>query len=293
MTRHRFTNRWKELALALAPLTLLVPAGLLSPTPAAAAAADQASPGLPGSTCNGNGVIRDAPVDCVTIKNIAGSRVTARVQLTVNGDATVTFTIDRARFANTPVRARWHIGKSTGALDNHSDVTTQIPHGQLSAVIHLNRADVCDGQLDTKFFYVGAGDSRGRVAAPWVRAPRCSASPSTTTPPATTTPTTPPSGPATTPAPRQGGTTSTTLPVGARSRRVTTTEAGPRCVSATPKQCETAGHEILYNSETLQVCQLAATGFGLTKVVQWTLVLLALGGFFIGTVALSRRPRHG
>jgi hypothetical protein len=74
---------------------------------------------------------------------------------------------------------------------------------------------------------------------------------------------------------------------------VTTTEAGPRCVSATPKQFDTAGHEILYNSETLQVCQLAATGFGLTKVVQWTLVLLALGGFFIGTVALSRRPRHG
>src|SRR5262245_11220452 len=188
-TRGRARARHLGLAaLALAGLT----AGLALATTGAASA-------LP--LCGGNQTVQAAPVSCTNSRTIDGTTFTVVLDVTASGMATASITLDAPRATDTPIRLRSHLGISSNP--NVNEVSAIIPAGATSATLS---SPIQCGQIDIKAVFTGNGDSRGRIAAPFVTtANNCQSAPSTTTTapttiPATTGPTTvPPTGPTSTP----------------------------------------------------------------------------------------------
>jgi hypothetical protein len=145
-------------------------------------------------SCGGNQKIEIAPFTCEKSRTIDGT--TFSVVLDVrNGVVTVTYTLDAPRQVDTPIRIRSHEGISS--QPNVADSETVIPAGGTTAT--LSTTLMC-GQIDIKAVFIGNGDARGRVVAPFVTETNECVATVTTTTAATTTTTTPTTSPTTGPA---------------------------------------------------------------------------------------------
>ena len=139
--------------------------------------------------CGGNQTNHPAPVTCTNSRPIDGTTVTVVLDVSAGGVATVTYTLDAPRPADTAIRVRWHEGISTGPI--LSEISGVIPAGSTGPVTLSVSASTCGGQIDMKAVFTANGDVRGRVGAPMVSTPSCTAATTTTpTTTATTTPTT-------------------------------------------------------------------------------------------------------
>ncbi len=156
------------------------------------------------TSCGGNQSQRSAPFECDGSRVLDGSTFHVHIAVSSGGAAVVTITLDAPRRADTPVRARWHEGIA-GPVS--AEASTMISAGQVGPVtLGLDSGSGCGGQLDTSAVFVGNGQSRGRLAGPYIVIASC-AVPTTTAPQSSTTPTTAPttSAVATTAAPPTAG----------------------------------------------------------------------------------------
>lgn len=167
-------------------VTLGVAAGLALGSVMALSAGFVEAQGVP--LCGGNQTNHPAPLTCTNSKLIDGTTFTVVLNVNASGVATITYTLDAPRAADTPIRVRWHEGISTGPVI--SEVSGVIPAGSTGPVVLSVSASTCGGQIDMKAVFTANGDVRGRVGAPLVSTPSCTAA-STTTTAATSTTTTP------------------------------------------------------------------------------------------------------
>ena len=174
--------------------------------------------------CGGNQTLHPAPLTCTNSRLIDGTTFTVVLDVNASGVATVTYTLDAPRPADTPIRVRWHEGLSNGPII--SEISGVIPAGSIGPVALSVSASTCGGQIDIKAVFTANGDTRGRVGAPKVSTPNCTTATTTTTTttPTTTTPTTTATTPPTTPT-TTGSTvvTSTTVPSSVSQALVSTT----------------------------------------------------------------------
>jgi hypothetical protein len=172
--------------------------------------------------CGGNQTLHPAPLTCTNSRLIDGTTFTVVLDVNASGVATVTYTLNAPRPADTPIRVRWHEGLSNGPII--SEISGVIPAGSTGPVVLSVSASTCGGQIDIKAVFTANGDTRGRVGAPKVSTPNCTTTSTTTTTPTTTTPTTAPTTPPTTPT-TTGSTvvTSTTMPPSVSQELVSTT----------------------------------------------------------------------
>ena len=176
--------------------------------------------GLP--LCGGNQTNHPAPLTCTNSKLIDGTTFTVVLNVDAGGVATITYTLDAPRPADTPIRVRWHEGISTGPI--LSEVSGVIPAGSIGPVALSLSASTCGGQIDMKAVFTANGDVRGRVGAPMVSTPSCTAASTTTTVASTTT--TVPTTTTTTPA-----STTTTIATTTTGSTVVTSTSVPPSVS--------------------------------------------------------------
>jgi hypothetical protein len=149
-------------------------------------------------SCGGNQKVETAPFTCEKSRTIDGT--TFSVVLDVrNGVVTVTYALSAPRQVDTPIRIRSHEGISSQPIVSETEAV--IPAGGTTAI--LSTALMC-GQIDVKAVFIGNGDARGRVVAPYVTdtnncvAQVTTTTAATTTTASTTTPTTSPTSGATT-----------------------------------------------------------------------------------------------
>jgi hypothetical protein len=116
--------------------------------------------------CGGNQKQITVPPDyaCQQVRTISGFTLTATVEVTAQGHVTVTYTLDKPAPVAFPIRVRWHDGISSGPLA--TEVSGTFQKGATSAVLTLDKLGC--GQLDVKAVFVGNGDERGRVVAPYI-----------------------------------------------------------------------------------------------------------------------------
>jgi len=188
ITRARGQRRARRLGLAALVLAALT-AGLAFATGSPASA-------LP--LCGGNQNVQTAPISCTNSRTIDGTTFTVVLDVTAGGVVTATYTLDAPRSVDTAIRIRSHQGISSSPMVH--ETAGVIPAGATSA--SLTTTLNC-GQIDVKAVFTGNGDSRGRIAAPYVtNVDNCQAvttTAATTIPSTTTAATTPPTGPTSTP----------------------------------------------------------------------------------------------
>lgn len=172
-------------------------------------------PGGP-SGCFGNQRITDTPYQCQGARDyrVQGVSFTVSVIATFDGVGTGTadYTLSRTLPQPVPIRVRSHSGVSSSSGPLIDDVSGVIPAGSTTA--RLTFMHDC-GQVDIKAVFTAEGDSRGRLAGPYV----CWSPPSTVP---DTAPTTAPGStvPSTTLPPGPGASSPPTSGPGASSARV-------------------------------------------------------------------------
>jgi hypothetical protein len=185
--------------------------------------------------CGGNNAVVMSPYTCTKQRTIDGTTFT--VLLVVSNDVvTAHYTLDAPRSSDTPIRVRSHQGiSSSGGAP--TDVSGTIPAGGTSAVLSL--ALSC-GQIDVKAVYTAAGDSRGRITAPYVTDTHNCTQTTTTTP--TTTPTSSATTtPTTTPTTLATSIPGTTPPTTGPPTTVTTTAAATSTVPGSGRPLPVTG----------------------------------------------------
>jgi hypothetical protein len=179
--------------------------------------------------CGGNNAVVMSPYTCTKQRTIDGTTFT--VLLVVSNDVvTAHYSLDAPRATDTPIRVRSHVGISSSGT-TPTDVSGTIPAGSTSASLSVLLS--C-GQIDVKAVYTAAGDSRGRITAPYVtdthNCTQTTTTPTTTpTTSATTTPTTTP----TTLATSIPGTTPPTTAVSTTAAATSTVPGGGRPLPVT------------------------------------------------------------
>jgi hypothetical protein len=138
--------------------------------------------------CGGNQASHAAPRSCTNTRVIDGTAFTVVLDVTAEGVATVTYTMDQPRAGATPIRVRWHEGINSGP--SATEVSGVIPAGSTGPATLSVTALGCGGQIDMTAVFTTNGDSRGRVGGPLISIGTCAApTPTGTSPaPATTAP---------------------------------------------------------------------------------------------------------
>jgi hypothetical protein len=138
-------------------------------------------------TCSGNQTHQPAPYACDVTRTVDGSSFRVHIAVSGSGTALTTVSLGAPRPEDTPVRVTWHEGVAGPVSGQASAV---IAAGQLGPVtMTVDRGSDCGGQLDVKAVFVRSGQSRGRLAGPFVTIPNCTTAATTsTTAPATTSP---------------------------------------------------------------------------------------------------------
>jgi hypothetical protein len=138
--------------------------------------------------CGGNQNQQTAPVHCTNQRTIDGTTFTVELTVDASGLATATYTLDAPRPVPTAIRVRAH--HEISSSPNVNEAAGTISAGSTTASLSVQ---ILCGQIDVKAVFVGNGDARGRVSAPYVKtATDCRSVPTdvTTTVPTTSTPAT-------------------------------------------------------------------------------------------------------
>jgi len=140
-------------------------------------------------TCGGNQTHQQAPYACDATRTVDGSSFHVHIAVSGSGTALTTVSLLAPRPQDTPVRVTWHEGIAGPVSGEASAV---IAAGQLGPVtVTVHRGSDCGGQLDVKAVFVRSGQSRGRLAGPFVTIPNCATTATTsTTAPTSTAPAT-------------------------------------------------------------------------------------------------------
>lgn len=120
--------------------------------------------------CGGNQTVQTAPLTCTNSKTFtfgaAQRTVTVVLDFQGDGNATATYTLDKTVAQPFDLRVRSHAGVSSIPGNLVDDQTATFPANSLGPVVVAFKFDC--GQIDVKAVFTGAGDSRGRVAGPYV-----------------------------------------------------------------------------------------------------------------------------